>query len=417
MFENSNTSITSNGLNNLILSVRPNLQISQKKLSFGHFLAMINFQHLSFWEKESFINQTDYLIIGSGIVGLSTAIYLKQREKGKKVTVLERGFLPTGASTKNAGFSCIGSPSELLDDLKKHSRDEVFSIVERRWKGLLNLNTLLGKDSIGYLALGSHELFEVGQESVYENCMKHLDDLNLAMSEITGKPRVFNSADHICQASGFSGFNHAISHAAEGQIDTGLMMKSMLKKAQSLDIQILNGIDVQEINTNEINTNFGKLSFKKLAICTNGFSKRFFPDFDVEPARAQVLVTSKIDNLKVKGIFHFDEGFYYFRNIGDRILFGGGRNLDFEGEKTDIIENTSNITNRLEEILRSKIAPNSKFEIEHTWAGTMGVGKTKKPIIKEVQPNIFCGIRLGGMGVAIGSLIGNELATLMTEKN
>ena len=116
MFEISNTLIPSNVLNNLILSVRPNLQISQKKLSFGHFLAMINFQQLSFWEKESFINQTVYLIIGSGIVGLSTAIYLKQREKGKKVTVLERGFLPTGASTKNAGFSCIGSPSELLDD-------------------------------------------------------------------------------------------------------------------------------------------------------------------------------------------------------------------------------------------------------------------------------------------------------------
>jgi gamma-glutamylputrescine oxidase len=121
---------------------------------------MINFQNLSFWEKETFINHTDYLIIGSGIVGLSTAIYLKQRDNTKKVTVLERGFLPTGASTKNAGFSCIGSPSELLDDLKKHSKDEVYATVAKRWAGLLNLNQLLGEENIGYKSLGSHELFQ-----------------------------------------------------------------------------------------------------------------------------------------------------------------------------------------------------------------------------------------------------------------
>ena len=65
--------------------------------------------NLSFWEKESFLNRSDYVIIGSGIVGLSAALHLKQREKGKKVTVLERGILPSGASTKNAGFACIGS--------------------------------------------------------------------------------------------------------------------------------------------------------------------------------------------------------------------------------------------------------------------------------------------------------------------
>ena len=40
----------------------------------------------------------------------------------------------------------------------------------------------------------------------------------------------------------------------------------------------------------------------------------------------------------------------------------------------------------------------------------MGVGNKKTPIVKAVSNNVFCGIRLGGMGVAIGSTIGNELA-------
>lgn len=43
----------------------------------------------------------------------------------------------------------------------------------------------------------------------------------------------------------------------------------------------------------------------------------------------------------------------------------------------------------------------------------MGVGKKKRPIIEQLSDNVFCGVRLGGMGVAIGSLVGAELAELV----
>lgn len=377
---------------------------------------MITIQNLSFWEKESFINHVDYLIVGSGIVGLSTAIYLKERKKDKKVTVLERGFLPTGASTKNAGFSCIGSPSELLSDLSKNSEDTVFATVEKRWKGLLNLNSLLGEQNIGYKSLGSHELFDDSNRDLYQNCLDQLPELNKHLGKITGIKTVYSAADQICYNSGFKAFNAGISHAAEGQIDTGKMMRALVKKAQEMGVLILNDIEVLQLNEKSVDTNHGTIPFQKIAFCTNGFSKRFFPDIDIEPARAQVIVTSEIENLKLKGIFHFDEGYYYFRNIGNRILFGGGRNLDFMSEKTEKLENTTLITTKLIELLRTQIAPYAKFEIEHQWAGTMGVGTSKSPIIREVMPGVFCGIRLGGMGVAIGSLVGKELADLMIEK-
>ena len=42
----------------------------------------------------------------------------------------------------------------------------------------------------------------------------------------------------------------------------------------------------------------------------------------------------------MKGIFHLDEGFYYFRDYYNRVMIGGGRNLDFNNECTDKFENT-----------------------------------------------------------------------------
>jgi gamma-glutamylputrescine oxidase len=150
-----------------------------------------------------------------------------------------------------------------------------------------------------------------------------------------------------------------------------------------------------------------------MLIATNGFATQFLQE-DIQPARAQVLITKPIKNLHIKGTFHLDRGYYYFRNIDERILFGGGRNLDFETEKTTEFRQTEIIQDKLEALLKTTILPNTHFEIEHRWSGIMGVGTQKKAIVKKISSHIACGVRLGGMGVAIGSTIGKELAELMS---
>ncbi|WP_309608088.1 FAD-dependent oxidoreductase, partial [Flavobacterium sp.] len=102
-----------------------------------------------------------------------------------------------------------------------------------------------------------------------------------------------------------------------------------------------------------------------------------------------------------------------FRNINDRILIGGGRNLDFETENTSEFGQTLLIQNNLEQMLKEIILPNTEFKIAHRWSGIMGLGTHKKPIVKQISNHVYCGVRLGGMGVAIGSLIGQELADLV----
>jgi glycine/D-amino acid oxidase-like deaminating enzyme len=376
---------------------------------------MYTFKNLSFWEKETFVSNADYIVVGSGIVGLSAAIFIKQRKPAKKVTVLERGFLPSGASTKNAGFACIGSPGEILDDLNNGSEDVVFSTAERRWKGLKELENLLGRKEIGYVHKKSYELFSAQNEHMYHACCDKLSYLNARFEKITGLKKVLAVDGKICKTAGFDGFTNAISHAAEGQINTGKMMHSLLQLAVKSGVIILNGVEVHDIEDQSIITGVGTMNFNKLLVCTNGFSRRFFPEMDVEPARAQVMVTSEIPDLKFSGNFHYDRGYYYFRNVGKRVLFGGGRNTALKAENTTEMSVTSKIQNHLEEMLRTMILPDNKFEIEHRWAGTMGMGTVKAPIVEQVNESTFCAIRLGGMGVAIGTLVGKELAQLATK--
>ena len=221
---------------------------------------MLAFDQLSFWEKETYINHAEVVIIGSGIVGLSTAIHLKKLNPNQNILILERSYLPCGASTKNAGFACIGSPSELLDDLSKNTEEVVFETVKKRWKGLNYLRELLGDSNIDYQANGSYELFSSSHEESFQNSLKHLPYLNARLKEITGIQTVFETCEDIVIKNDFHGFTRAIRHHAEGQIDTGKMMQSLLTYAIELGVKVLNGIAIESIERQTIYTDYGKIS-------------------------------------------------------------------------------------------------------------------------------------------------------------
>lgn len=374
--------------------------------------------NLSYWEKSFYFNDIDIAIIGSGIVGLNAALSLKKKNKKLKIIVLERGMLPMGASSKNAGFACFGSPTELLDDLKKYSENEVVTLVEKRWKGLERLRKNLSDKAIDFHNWGGYEVFD--SEKEFERCDQQLHYLNKILSPVIGKKIIYKNADNKISDFGFKKVKHLILNTAESQIDTGKMISALISKVRDTGIEIINGFEVGEMNDSGkkviiISKDGIRFECKKVIVATNGFAKQLLPEYPVDPARAQVIVTEPIKNLKLKGTFHYDSGYYYFRNIGDRILFGGGRNLDFKTEKTTEFGLTKLVQDRLESLLKTMILPNHNYKIEMRWSGIMGVGPAKNSIVKAVSKNVFCAVRMGGMGVAIGSLVGEEVADLVAE--
>jgi len=125
------------------------------------------------------------------------------------------------------------------------------------------------------------------------------------------------------------------------------------------------------------------------------------------------LCTSPIADLKIKGTFNFEEGYYYFRNFENRVIFGGGRNTDFETETTtDFLINES-IQHQLEFYLEEMILPGKKYTIEHRWTGIMGFGKNKFPIVEKISDRVAVGVRLNGMGIVLGSKVADDLSTML----
>jgi glycine/D-amino acid oxidase-like deaminating enzyme len=368
---------------------------------------------LSYWEIKNWFSNVDFTIIGSGIVGLHCALNLRERFPNSKILVLEKGILPQGASTKNAGFACFGSLSEIIDDLKSHTEEEVIQLIQKRWEGLQLLRKRLGDNTLDFKPYGGYELFLKEDESTYSECLQKLPFINEIIKPLF-KSEVFTKE---VDRFNFKGIHdYSILNPFEAQIDTGNMMQALLKEAISKNILILNQVTVSSFidknDTVEVVVNDFSFETNKLLFATNGFASQLTNNA-VKPARAQVLITEPIPNLDIKGTFHLDKGYYYFRNFEDRILLGGGRNLDFDGETTTDLSQTEKIQNRLEQLLKEVILPDQEFKIAHRWSGIMGIGSHKNPIVSQLSENVYCGVRLGGMGVAIGSLIGKELAELV----
>ena len=369
----------------------------------------------SYWELKQYFTEFDLIVVGAGIVGLSSAISFINKNKKAKILILERGLLPNGASSKNAGFACFGSSSELLDDLSKNNSETVWETVLMRWQGLQILRKRLGDKGIDLNLWGGYELFDSKENKI--KSLEKIQELNKEIYQHLGLKNCFS--EYPKNNFGFKNTKGIILNKYEGQIDTGLMMKNLLLLAQKKGITVLNNIEIKAINDLggkvELKSINGVFKAKKVVVATNGFANELLKINNINPARAQVLITKPISQLKIKGTFHYQEGYYYFRNIKNRLLFGGGRNINLKKEETSEIGLNSKIQNHLEYLLKTMILPNTAFEIEHRWSGIMGVGNEKKPIIKPITNNVIAAVRMGGMGIAIGSKVGEIVAKILKD--
>jgi gamma-glutamylputrescine oxidase len=371
----------------------------------------------SYWERTAFIDNADVIIVGSGLVGLSAALHLKKQQPALKVLVLERGFLPSGASTKNAGFACFGTVSEQIEVINRSSEAEAMRLVDYKWRGLQRLRQNLGDAHIDYHQHGGHELFMEDEAEAAKKAFDQVENLNKLLKQAIGAADIYAVADEKIADFGFNKVSHMIYNPFEGQIHTGKMMRTLLYKVYELGVLVLNNVEITSIEQEDkhisLQTTQGNFKAGKVILATNAFASQLYPELNVIPGRGQVLITKPVPGLKLKGTYHFNDGYYYFRNIDNRVLFGGGRNLDYKAEETWDFGHTDVVKEKLVSYLKDVILPNQEVEIDYWWSGIMGFGEELSPIVKEVKPGIFCAVRCNGMGVAMGSLVGEEVAELV----
>lgn len=366
----------------------------------------------SYWE-QSALSFFDYTIVGGGILGLFTALELREKYPNSSIAIFEKSIFSQGATTRNAGFVCFGSASEIISDRKLLGDEKTYELIQNRWHGIQAIQSRFSAQEIDYKNYGGYELIR------NNNSELDLIELNKFLYPIFNQ-NVFEYKHEAINEFGFKKVKSIFYNKLEGQLHSGKLILALHKLIQSKNIFFFSNSELTEYYDSESSASDipeSPVKFKindkdnfqtqKIIFCTNAFAPKGI--VDVKPGRGQVLLTNPIENLHIKGTFHFDDGFYYFRNIGNRILFGGGRNIDFETETTTEIDLNQRIQADLIQKLKEIILPNTPFEIEMQWSGIMAFSDTKLPLIKNISENIIYAMNCNGMGVSLSPITAKEI--------
>ena len=361
----------------------------------------------SFWENTHTQGSRDVMIVGGGFSGLWIAAFLKEKYHHFRITVLEANAFGATASTKNAGFACFGSPSEILSDFEQIGFDKTVELLRWRFNGIDRIAKSFTAKNIHYHRHGGWELFHKEQTALWEKVVANTSLLDEIAKAATGK-NLFELQKPL--PSYANKFLHGAYSKYEAQLNPFLLQQQLLKKCRRLGIEVLQGVVVDSFNEKSdsvsLETSVGSFTAKNIVFTTNSHTDSFYPGENVNPARAQVLITEPIENLSWRGIFHMDEGYYYFRNVGNRLLLGGARHRNVAGETTHELGTSDIIQNDLEQQLKNHILPGQDYRIEKRWSGIMAMGKEKTPIQKQITDRIYLSTRLSGMGVALAPELG-----------
>ncbi|MDP2175706.1 MAG: FAD-dependent oxidoreductase [Bacteroidota bacterium] len=368
----------------------------------------------SYWESSVLFKPFDFIILGAGLTGKQIALKLVKKHPKARIAIIDRLPFSYGASTRNAGFSCFGSVSEIIMDLKNTDEKLVFELVKQRFLGIQKLVDEFGAENFDFIQTGGFEVFTSEVE------------LNLAIEKlpfINHQLKQLLNIDAMYQTKSIADFNFnymcsALFNPYEGMLNPGKLNHTLSKRIHISGVEPLYGLNIEQL----VKMNDGymlraangmAIKTQQLIVANNAFSSLLFPELDIVPARGQIILTKPIFNLPFQGIFHANKGYIYFRNVGDRVLIGGGRDQFFQNEQTYEIESTDEVISYLTNYLKQHILRDIDFEIETNWSGIMAMGNEKTPIVKRLNEHLIVCVRMGGMGVALGPIVSDEVIKML----
>lgn len=368
----------------------------------------------SYWEQQG-LQGIDWVVLGAGLVGLQSARCLKEYHPQARVVVLDTHAMGSAASLRNAGFACFGSAGELLDEIQRTSESEALALYEKRFLGIQRLMNRYGAHQLGFEATGGMEVFSAADAAGAQRVIASLPLLNQLLSSIQS-----DGAFHVCdtQPTGMNVWSEGVMAPAEGGIQTHLLYRSVRADAMAQGVEIYEGMHVLGWDESTSGVllqleNGLPVCTQRLLVCTNGFTQQLMPAVAVSPARGQVFVTSPLPELPFQGIFHADQGYIYFRSLGNRLLIGGARNLDFAGEETFDMAVTSAFEQHLKAYVETVVLPGAEVEFTHRWSGIMGMDNNRNPLIGWHSDRVCLAVRMGGMGVALSAWVAEQVVRVV----
>lgn len=363
----------------------------------------------SFWQDFKLNTETtklshyDYVIVGGGIAGLSTAYWLLQKDPQLKIGIIEKNKIGFGASGRNAGFVTCGSTEhfiKLKDQFGLNKAVEIWKFSEENRSLLLEHIIQDRADAVDFKITGSCTVAANSERWVYyQEMAKTMRAQGLDVHEVNAK--------EMDRDYGVTGFEGGIVYGGDGYVHPIKLLSLLLDK---INVHIHEQTEVQSISKNvkihSLMTDKGEITAAKVVVTVNAYLPLLNAKYAglIVPGRGQILLTKPLQPF-VKGPCYLTKHLCYFRQLPTgELLIGGFRNLDAETEKTHTDNITPVIQNALFDFVKQHFRLGAQAQIARQWAGIMGYSPDGQMLIGALAENpdlhIMAGCSGHGMGLS-----------------
>ena len=354
----------------------------------------------------------DFIVVGGGITGTSTAYQLAQR--GYHVTLLEKRFLAAGGTGRTGGI------------IRQHYSNEITARMALRslsvWQ---DFDQTVGGD-VGWTRTGG--LFVTGPHEL--EALK----ANIALQQQVGINVEFLDAQAVHTIAPYLNIDDIGGAAYEpdaGYADGAMAANAYATRAKALGATILQGVEVTAITSRAgrvtgVKTTEGDFRASVVINAAGPWGSRLALDAGyetpVEASRHQIALFQRPESLSTPQhpvIIDFVRGFYLRSETGHLTLCGAIEASE-AAHKADpdnyaeTVDMTFNID--MAERTEHRIPSMCDAQVRKGWAGLYDVTPDWHPIIG-VMPGLegfICAYGFSGSGFKMGPVVGEMVADLAT---
>jgi gamma-glutamylputrescine oxidase len=331
----------------------------------------------------------DVAVVGGGVTGLSCALTLA--EHGMRVRVHEARTIASGASGRNGGFALRGAAMAY-----DHARER------------------LGADGASALWRWTEQTLD-RMEGLAGDALRRVGSLRLAADE---KERAELIAEHeALRSDGFAvewldepdgrlaaHYPGAVLHPRDGALYPGRWIRRLATLAAEAGAELREHDRVGSVSGVDADA---------VVVASDGYPSGLLDAVDevVQPTRGQVVITEPLEERLYERPHYARHGFDYWQQLPDgRLVIGGRRDIDLEGESTAEEATTPAVQSALEGLIRELVG--RLPAITHRWSGIFGMSPDGLPLVGLVpgQDRVWVSRGYSGHGNVLGLACGELVA-------
>ena len=362
----------------------------------------------------------DYLIVGAGYTGLSTARKLSEINSSKKIIIVDAQLAGEGSSSRNSGYLV----DTTLNDGFTSNKD------------INNYKTKVKIYNLGITAVKKF-IKQYQVDCDWNECGKYfassnIKDISIAkkfselLSKLNFNNKILNRKE-LENKLGTSFYKIAVFTEGGILINPAKLVRAMIDVLpKNVELYENSPLIKWNKNNNFIDCQFEKNSIQtnKIIFCANGFLKSLNVKKNFNfPLTLTASMTRPLDDEEFKSLGEPKEwGVLPIRPMGATIRFTRDRRL--------LIRNTAEMKNPNSmskyELEKRKLLhlkglikrfPTLKTNlIEDSWSGIVSRSRNSSQIFEMIEKNIYVAGGYNGSGIGVGTLFGEQIAIMASDQ-